>query len=59
MEESPFQLKLLHQVQAFNKAAENLMVSESVKGYALLLENIAMLPSEVALSQTANEIPSA
>ncbi|KAG6402676.1 hypothetical protein SASPL_134878 [Salvia splendens] len=38
-------------------AAKNLMVSESVDGYASLLENILMLPSEVALPLAAKSIP--
>ncbi|KAL0379450.1 UNVERIFIED_CONTAM: hypothetical protein Sangu_0009300 [Sesamum angustifolium] len=38
-------------------AAKNLMVSESVEGYALLLENILALPSEVSISQAAKQIP--
>ncbi|KAG8391895.1 hypothetical protein BUALT_Bualt01G0234500 [Buddleja alternifolia] len=37
--------------------AKNLMVSESVEGYASLLENILMLPSEVASSKAAKDIP--
>ncbi|KAH6786132.1 hypothetical protein C2S51_038587 [Perilla frutescens var. frutescens] len=39
------------------RTAKNLMVSESVEGYASLLENILMLPSEVAASHAASEIP--
>ncbi|XP_057780368.1 uncharacterized protein LOC130998945 isoform X2 [Salvia miltiorrhiza] len=39
------------------RTARNLMVSESVKGYASLLENILMLPSEVASPRAAREIP--
>ncbi|KAK4418585.1 hypothetical protein Salat_2271300 [Sesamum alatum] len=38
-------------------AAKNLMASESVEGYALLLENILALPSEVAIPQAAKQIP--
>lgn len=38
-------------------AAKNLMVSESVEGYASLLENILAFPSEVATSRDATEIP--
>lgn len=37
--------------------AKNLMVSESVDGYASLLENILTLPSEVALPMPAKSIP--
>ncbi|XP_022858780.1 uncharacterized protein LOC111379604 isoform X1 [Olea europaea var. sylvestris] len=37
--------------------AKNLMVSESVEGYASLLENILAFPSEVATSRDAAEIP--
>lgn len=39
------------------RTAKNLMVSESVEGYASLLENMLMLPSEVAVSHAAKEIP--
>ncbi|KAI3444470.1 hypothetical protein Pfo_001135 [Paulownia fortunei] len=39
------------------RTAKNLMVSESVEGYASLLENILMLPSEVSIPQAAKEIP--
>ncbi|KAG6400436.1 hypothetical protein SASPL_137267 [Salvia splendens] len=37
--------------------AKNLMVSESVDGYASLLENILTLPSEVALPLAVKSIP--
>ncbi|XP_051132586.1 uncharacterized protein LOC127252454 isoform X2 [Andrographis paniculata] len=37
--------------------AKNLMVSESVGGYALLLENILVLPSEVAAPRSREGIP--
>lgn len=37
--------------------AKNLMVSECIEGYALLLENILKLPSEVALPKVVSEIP--
>ncbi|KAL8541116.1 hypothetical protein ACS0TY_002406 [Phlomoides rotata] len=37
--------------------AKNLMVSETVEGYALLLENILTLPSEVAVPLSAKSIP--
>lgn len=37
--------------------AKNLMVSETVEGYALLLENILKLPSEVANVQNVTKIP--
>ncbi|CAI9781525.1 unnamed protein product [Fraxinus pennsylvanica] len=40
-----------------NHTAKNLMVSESVEGYASLLENILAFPSEVATSRNATEIP--
>ena len=33
------------------------MVSECIEGYALLLENILRLPSEVALPKAVSEIP--
>lgn len=38
-------------------AAKNLMVQESVEGYALLLENVLRLPSEVAPPKSIAEIP--
>lgn len=38
--------------------AENLLVSESVEGYAFLLEHIVKLPSEVAAPRTVADIPS-
>ncbi|CAA0830660.1 glycosyl transferase family 1 protein [Striga hermonthica] len=37
--------------------AKNLMASESVEGYASLLENILSLPSEVAVPKAPNNIP--
>lgn len=37
--------------------AKNLMVSETVEEYALLLENILTLPSEVAVPLVAKNIP--
>ncbi|KAL5572028.1 hypothetical protein UlMin_021625 [Ulmus minor] len=37
--------------------AKNLMASECVEGYALLLENVIKLPSEVALPRAVSEIP--
>ncbi|CAK9153640.1 unnamed protein product, partial [Ilex paraguariensis] len=40
------------------QTAKNLMVLETVEGYALLLEHILKLPSEVAPSQSVKEIPS-
>lgn len=40
------------------RTAENLMVSETIEGYASLLENVLKLPSEVALSKAVTEIPS-
>lgn len=39
------------------RTAKNLMVSESVEGYALLLENVLRFPSEVADVQSVMEIP--
>lgn len=39
------------------RTAKNLLVSDSVEGYASLLENILMLPSEVAASRASREIP--
>lgn len=39
------------------RTARNLMVSESVEGYASLLENILVPPSEVADTRAAKEIP--
>ncbi|XP_062090569.1 uncharacterized protein LOC133796894 [Humulus lupulus] len=42
---------------AERSTAKNLMVSECVEGYALLLENILKLPSEVALPKAVSEIP--
>lgn len=39
------------------RAARNLMVSESVEGYAQLLENILGFPSEVAYPKAVTEIP--
>ncbi|XP_071735917.1 uncharacterized protein [Rutidosis leptorrhynchoides] len=38
--------------------AKNMMVLESVEGYASLIENILKLPSEVALPKPVSEIPS-
>lgn len=37
--------------------ARNLMVSESVEGYALLLDNILRFPSEVAYPKAVTKIP--
>ncbi|KAM3248122.1 hypothetical protein P3L10_009890 [Capsicum annuum] len=37
--------------------ARNLMVSESVEGYALLLENFLQFPSEVEYPKVVTEIP--
>lgn len=37
--------------------AKNLMVSETIEGYALLLENILKLPSEVADVRNVTDIP--
>ncbi|XP_051129398.1 uncharacterized protein LOC127250234 [Andrographis paniculata] len=39
-------------------SAKNLMISENVEGYASLLENILMLPSEVELPRTTKVVPS-
>ncbi|KAI3449229.1 hypothetical protein Pfo_005894 [Paulownia fortunei] len=47
-----------HNVASIGKrTAKNLMVSESVEGYASLLENILTLPSEVAVPKAAKNIP--
>ncbi|EXB52710.1 hypothetical protein L484_022487 [Morus notabilis] len=51
-------LPLAHNMASLGRAtAKNLMVSECVEGYALLLENILRLPSEVALPKAVKEIP--
>lgn len=38
--------------------AKNMMVMESVEGYASLIENVINLPSEVASPKAVSEIPS-
>lgn len=38
-------------------AAKNLVVAETVEGYASLLESVIKLPSEVALPKTVSQIP--
>ncbi|KAL3829708.1 hypothetical protein ACJIZ3_018510 [Penstemon smallii] len=49
---------LAHNTASIGKrTAKNLMVSETVEGYASLLENILTLPSEVAISKAAKDIP--
>lgn len=37
--------------------AKNIMVSDSIEGYSLLLENVLQFPSEVALPQAISVIP--
>lgn len=39
------------------RTAKNLMVSETLEGYASLLENVLILPSEVAAPCAARDIP--
>ncbi|KAK6920052.1 Glycosyl transferase, family 1, partial [Dillenia turbinata] len=47
-----------HNIASIGKsAARNLMVSNVVEGYALLLENVLRLPSEVAFPKAVTEIP--
>ncbi|KAK3024254.1 hypothetical protein RJ639_043630 [Escallonia herrerae] len=49
---------LAHNVASIGKrTAKNLMVSETVEGYASLLENVLKLPSEVAFPPNVSEIP--
>lgn len=49
---------LAHNMASLGRVtAKNLLVSECVEGYALLLENILRLPSEVALPKAVTEIP--
>ncbi|KAK2995816.1 hypothetical protein RJ640_006155 [Escallonia rubra] len=49
---------LAHNVGSIGKrTAKNLMVSETVEGYASLLENVLKLPSEVAIPHNVSEIP--
>ncbi|XP_031504760.1 uncharacterized protein LOC116267270 [Nymphaea colorata] len=52
-------LSLLAQTVALNgkKNATNLMVSETIEGYATVLETIVQLPSEVAYPKSIKEIP--
>lgn len=49
---------IAHNAAAVGKhTVKNLMVSESVEGYASLLENVVMLQSEVAVPQSTKSIP--
>ncbi|KAK6918287.1 Glycosyl transferase, family 1, partial [Dillenia turbinata] len=49
---------LAHNIASIGKGtARNMMVSNVVEGYALLLENILRLPSEVAFPKAVTEIP--
>ncbi|KZV38029.1 hypothetical protein F511_25255 [Dorcoceras hygrometricum] len=52
-------LSLLAQSAALNgkHTAKHIMVSEGIQAYASLLENIMILPSEVAVSGAATDIP--
>ncbi|KAG8363290.1 hypothetical protein BUALT_Bualt19G0006800 [Buddleja alternifolia] len=50
-------LKARNAASIGKRAAKNLMVSESVEGYASLLENILPLPSEVAIPRPSKNIP--
>ncbi|KAI3719500.1 hypothetical protein L6452_20400 [Arctium lappa] len=50
---------LTHNIASFGKhTAKNMMVLESVEGYASLVENVLNLPSEVASPRAVSEIPS-
>ncbi|CAL5397632.1 unnamed protein product [Camellia sinensis] len=50
---------LSHNISSIGKrTAKNLMVSDTVEGYASLIENVLKLPSEVAPSKAVTEIPS-
>ncbi|KAJ9563366.1 hypothetical protein OSB04_008526 [Centaurea solstitialis] len=50
---------LSYNIASFGKhTAKNLMVLESVEGYASLIENVVNLPSEVASPKAVSEIPS-
>ncbi|KAJ6686492.1 GLYCOSYL TRANSFERASE FAMILY 1 PROTEIN [Salix purpurea] len=49
---------LAHNIASIGKStAKNLMVLETIEGYATLLENALNLPSEVALPKSVQEIP--
>ncbi|XVF33239.1 hypothetical protein REPUB_Repub17cG0151700 [Reevesia pubescens] len=50
---------LAHNIASIGRGTvKNLMVQETVEGYALLLENILKLPSEVAPPKAVTELPS-
>lgn len=50
---------LAHNVASIGKrTAKNLMALETIEGYALLLENVLKLPSEVASPRPVSDIPS-
>ncbi|XP_024988831.1 uncharacterized protein LOC112523447 [Cynara cardunculus var. scolymus] len=50
---------LAYNIASFGKhTAKNMMVLESVEGYASLIENVLNLPSEVASPRAVSEIPS-
>ena len=50
---------LAHNITLIGKQTpKNMMVLESVEGYALLIENVINLPSEVASPRAISEIPS-
>ncbi|XVF22451.1 hypothetical protein REPUB_Repub12eG0173600 [Reevesia pubescens] len=50
---------LARNIASFGRGSvKNLMVQETVEGYALLLENILKLPSEVAPPKAIKELPS-
>lgn len=49
---------LVHNIASLGKStAKNLMVMETVEGYASLLENLLKFPSEVASPKAVTEIP--
>ncbi|KAM7508603.1 hypothetical protein LguiA_019056 [Lonicera macranthoides] len=50
---------LAHNVASIGKrTAKNLMALETIEGYALLLENVLKLPSEVASPRSVSDMPS-
>ncbi|KAL4586124.1 hypothetical protein LXL04_010755 [Taraxacum kok-saghyz] len=50
---------LAHNIASIGKhTAKNMMVLESIEGYASLIENVINLPSEVASPRAISEIPS-
>ena len=50
---------LAHNIASIGRGTvKNLMVQETVEGYALLLENVLKLPSEVASPKAVTELPS-